>query len=54
MVAEKLATLTGKPSAEAIKTLSRELLIGKETTVVGRLSRAEGRLGRSLVIDLPS
>ena len=54
MVAEKLAALKGKPSADTIKTLSKELLIGKESTVVGRLSRAEGRLGRSLVIDLPS
>ena len=54
MVTEKLAALKGKPNADEIKALSKELLIGKESTVVGRLSRAEGRLGRSLVIDLPS
>ena len=35
-------------------SLAKELLVGKETTIVGRLSKAEGRMGRSLVIDLPT
>ena len=34
--------------------LAKELMVGKECTLVGRLSRAEGKLGRSLVIDLPT
>ena len=27
---------------------------GKETTITGRLSKAMGKLGRSLIIDLPT
>ena len=42
-----------KDSAQA-KALAKELLVGKESTIVGRLSNAEGRMGRSLVIDLPT
>ena len=37
-----------------MRALSKEVLVGKETTLTGRLSRAEGKLGRSLVIDLPT
>jgi hypothetical protein len=33
---------------------AKEILAGKETTVIGHLSKTEGKLGRSLVIDLPS
>ena len=36
------------------KALAQDLLVGKETTIVGRLSKAEGKMGRSLVIDLPT
>ena len=36
------------------KALAKEILCGKETTVIGHLSKTEGKLGRSLVIDLPS
>jgi hypothetical protein len=36
------------------KKLAKQLLSGKETTIVGRLSNSEGRLGRSLVVDLTS
>ncbi len=36
------------------KAIAKELLVGKETTVTGRLSKGEGSLGRSLVIDLPT
>jgi hypothetical protein len=32
--------------------LAKELLHGKETTVVGRLINTEGKLGRSLVFGL--
>jgi len=34
--------------------LAKVALTGKECKLVGRLSRAEGKLGRSLVIDLPT
>ncbi len=36
------------------KAIAKELLLGKESTVTGRLSKADGSLGRSLVIDLPT
>ena len=55
-VQEKLASVKAaalKDPAYA-KALAKEVLLGKETTIVGRLSRAEGRMGRSLVIDLPT
>ena len=34
------------------KKLAKALLTGKETTIVGKLANSEGRLGRSLVVDL--
>jgi hypothetical protein len=37
-----------------LRKISKELAIGKETTLVARLSKAQGKLGRSLVIDLPT
>ena len=43
-----------KLNAEKAKKLAKEILVGKETQLMGRLSRAEGKLGRSLVIDLPT
>lgn len=36
------------------KDLAKELLVGKESVIIGRLSRAEGKMGRSLVVDLPT
>lgn len=36
------------------KALAKELLVGKQSTLTGRLSKADGKLGRSLVIDLPT
>ena len=53
-VKEKLASL----NTEEIKnytdalTLAKELLTGKESTITGRLSKSEGKMGRSLVTDL--
>jgi len=35
------------------KALAKELIVGAEKTVVGRLSKAEGKLGRSLIVTLP-
>ena len=37
-----------------VRNLANEILEGKETTIVGRLSKASGKLGRSLIIDLPT
>lgn len=54
MVQEKLKGVKGKLSAAQAKELAKEVLVGKETELTGRLSRAEGKLGRSLVIDLPT
>ena len=34
------------------KTLAKSLLTGKESRIVGKLANSEGRLGRSLVVDL--
>ncbi len=34
------------------KTLAKQLLLGKRTTIVGRLANSQGKLGRSLVVDL--
>lgn len=36
------------------KKLAKELLVGAEKTVVGRLTKTEAKLGRSLVIGLPN
>lgn len=41
-------------SRETALAIAKEALTGKECRLVGRLSRAEGKFGRSLVIDLPS
>ena len=56
MVQEKLAGIKSKALKDnaAAKAVARDLLIGKETTITGRLSKAEGKMGRSLVIDLPT
>ena len=54
MVQEKLRGVKSKLSADKAKALAKEILVGKETQLTGRLSRAEGKLGRSLVIDLPT
>ena len=53
-VQEKLKAVKGKLSEAQARELSKHVLVGKETELTGRLSRAEGKLGRSLVIDLPT
>ena len=53
-VKEKLSGMSEKEIKSKAKELSKELLLGHEKTLVGRLSKAEGKFGRSLVIDLPS
>ncbi len=35
-----------------MKQIAKEILTGKETTIVGYLSKGMGKLGRSLIIDL--
>ena len=53
VVRERLANCTKNELNEG-KALAKEILSGKETTIIGRLSKADGKLGRSLVIDLPT
>ena len=55
-VQEKLSIVKAKDlkNAATAKALAKEILVGRESTLIGRLSRAEGKLGRSLVIDLPT
>lgn len=54
MVVEKLKDVKGKLNAAKALELAKELLKGKESTLTARLSRADGKLGRSLVIELPT
>ena len=55
-VRERLLSCTSAEIKDSKKCLelARELLHGKETVIVGRLSKAMGKLGRSLIIDLPT
>ena len=50
-VQDKLKGLTAAQFKDA-KTVAKEILTGRESTVVGRLSKTEGNLGRSLVVGL--
>ena len=56
VIKEKLSKLTKKEIQDKanLKATVKDLLEGKETVVVGRLSKAMGKLGRSLLIDLPT
>ena len=55
-VKERLAKVTAAQIKDKglLKALAHEILEGKETTITGRLSKAMGKLGRSLIIDLPT
>ena len=53
LVKERLAKCTQAELKEG-RALAKERLSGKESTLVARLSKADGKLGRSLVIDLPT
>lgn len=52
VVLERLAKATDKDLNDS-KTLAKDLLTGEEKTFIGRLSKTEGKLGRSLMIGLP-
>jgi hypothetical protein len=51
-VHERLSKATANDLKDT-KALAKELLTGTEKTIVGRLSKTEGKLGRSLLIGLP-
>ena len=51
-VQNKLQSLSEKDFKDS-KSLAKSLLTGEEKTIVGRLTKTEAKLGRSLVIGLP-
>jgi hypothetical protein len=51
-IQERLQALTEKEFKDT-KNLAKELLTGKESTITGRLTKAEAKLGRSLVVGIP-
>lgn len=53
-VAEQLSEIKKAPSAAAARDLAKKCLVGDESTLICHLTKAEGKLGRSLVIDLPT
>ena len=52
-VSERLQSLAEKDFKDK-KALAKELLTGSEKTIVGRKTKTEGKLGRSLVLGLPA
>jgi len=56
VVKEKLASLSAADlkNRSKIAEIAKDIMHGKETVIVGRLSKAQGKLGRSLIIDLPT
>ena len=50
-VHKKLKSISEKDFKDTNK-LAKEIFLGKEKTIVGRLSKSENHLGRSLVLDL--
>jgi hypothetical protein len=56
VVKEKISSLTAADlkNKSKVSEIAKEIMHGKETVLVGRLSKAMGKLGRSLVIDLPT
>ena len=55
-VKEKLQSLTAADLSDKTKVteIAKELMNGKETVIVARLSNSMGKLGRSLIVDLPT
>ena len=54
-VVEELQDLKKAPKSDAeARELAKRCLVGNESTLICRLSKAEGKLGRSLVVDIPS
>ena len=53
-VKDKLASVTEAEIKDKTKALelAREILLGKESTIVGRLNGGANNLGRSLITDL--
>ena len=56
VVKEKLQGLTAADlkNKSKVAEIAKDIMHGKETVLVGRLSKAMGKLGRSLIIDLPT
>ena len=50
-VQEKLKKISENDFKDA-KNLAKEIFVGREKTIVARLSKSENHLGRSLVLDL--
>ena len=50
-VQEKLAATSAQDIKDA-KAYAKQLLLGRESTIIGRLVKTEGKLGRSLVVGL--
>ena len=53
IASEKLSKATAA-DLNNVKSFAKDLLSGKETTIVGRLSNSDNKLGRSLVVDIAS
>jgi len=51
---DKLSALTAGDLSDKAKltAVAKDLLVGKEVTLVGHLHTSQGKLGRSLVVDL--
>ena len=52
LLQERLAKVT-QDELKNSKKLAQELLTGEEKTLTARLSKTEGKLGRSLMVNLP-
>ena len=50
-VQEKLKKVSEKDFKD-VKNLAKQIFVGREKTIVARLSKSENHLGRSLVLDL--
>ena len=55
-VKDKLQSLTAADLSDKTKVaeIAKELMNGKETVIVARLANSMGKLGRSLIVDLPT